>query len=336
MSDTATLTKATGARRGATVAFRTPGQFHRCWYPVALSSEIEAGQVVGAPFLDGRVVILRTADGEPRVLSAYCRHLGVDLSLGRMVDDELECPFHRWRYEGGGACVATASGDPAPKAARLFAYPTAESLGIIWAFNGEKAEYPVPRFTIDEEALAFEAFRNPVIMPLESSVVVLNAFDLQHFRVVHHMAIDVDLDAVVKQDSCLDYVAQIETEEFGAVTQQRRLWGVNTVTVEGARQNGRPIYLMHGALPTGEAETRGFLVVATPRQTEADSGDESSEQMLATARAFSLRLIEEDRPIFEGIRFRKDCLTGSDAFLAVGIHYLASFPQGHPGADFIR
>src|SRR5438105_5932851 len=118
-------------RRGTRIEFRGEDEFHQCWYPVALSAEIAAGSVAGAPFLDGRVVVYRTSDGIAHVHSAFCRHLGADLSLGRMVDDQLQCPFHFWRYDSGGACAHIPAGDAPPKQAKLFDYPTAESLGII-------------------------------------------------------------------------------------------------------------------------------------------------------------------------------------------------------------
>src|ERR1700677_2744792 len=101
--NTAPLVKT--SRRGATVTFRNEDEFHQCWYPVALSAEVAVGGVIGSPFLDGRVVVYRTSDGVAHVQSAYCRHLGADLSLGKVVDDRLQCPFHFWRYDTKGACV---------------------------------------------------------------------------------------------------------------------------------------------------------------------------------------------------------------------------------------
>ncbi len=321
------------ARRGAELTFRPADEFHQCWFPVALSAEVAVGQVIGAPFLDGRVVIYRTSDGAAHVLSAYCRHLGADLSIGKVVDDRLQCPFHYWRYEKGGACVDTAAGDPPPKAAKLHAYPTAESLGLIWAFNGETPLYPVPSFETPESQLVIDAFRNPAAMPVDAPVVFLNAFDIQHFRVVHGLEIDVDPDKVDQTDHGLRYFAQVETPEFGKVVQARRLWGVNTVTIASER-GGRTQYLMHSLCPVDQAATIGFVVTAATRDSAAPEALKT-EEMQAASREFVLRLINEDAPIFATIRLRKDCLTASDRFLAFGMDYIRRYPTAHPGRNMI-
>jgi phenylpropionate dioxygenase-like ring-hydroxylating dioxygenase large terminal subunit len=46
------------------------GGFSQCWYPVCLASEVASGEVIGADFLDGRVVVMRGADSVAQVLSA--------------------------------------------------------------------------------------------------------------------------------------------------------------------------------------------------------------------------------------------------------------------------
>jgi len=78
-------------------------------------------------------------------------------------------PFHHWRYDRTGRCVDVPAGDPPPAAARLFAFPTVESLGIIWAFNGIEPTYAVPTF--GEGPVALDSFRNPVTMKVASDTV---------------------------------------------------------------------------------------------------------------------------------------------------------------------
>ncbi len=322
--------------RGRKISLRGEDEFHQCWFPVALSSEVAVGQVIGAPFLDGRVVIYRTSDGAVHVHSAYCRHLGADLSIGKVVDDRLRCPFHFWRYDGKGVCAAVPAGDPPPRQARLFDYPAAESLGIIWAFNGETPIHPVPRFELDEEDLVVDAFRNPLAMQVDSSIVFLNGFDLQHFKAVHGMAMEVDESQVVEREHTLTFKVKVHTPEFGDVELERKLWGTSSVSVQSV-SDGRKVYLLHSLCPTSAHSTQGFLVNATPKVVTADPSElEAIQKILAQSHEYSLRLVNEDAPIFDTIRFRADCMTASDRFLAFGIRYIRNFPRAHPGRELIQ
>src|SRR5215813_6714502 len=72
------------------------GLFTQSWFPICLASDVGRGQIVGADFLGGRVVVFRTAAGTVRVLSAYCPHLGADLAAGDVYEDTIRCPFHHW------------------------------------------------------------------------------------------------------------------------------------------------------------------------------------------------------------------------------------------------
>lgn len=323
-------------RRGTKIEFRGADEFHQCWYPVALSSEVPEGSLIGAPFLDGRVIVYRTSDGVAHVKSAYCRHLGADLSVGRLVGDRIQCPFHFWRYDSTGACAEVPAGDPPPPNAKLFNYPTAESLGIIWAFNGDTPVYPAPHFeqSESEAGLVIDAFRNPLRMHVDSSIVFLNSFDLQHFRVVHGMPIEVDMTQVHEHDHTLSYEARVTAPEFGEVVQKRRLWGVNTVTI-ASETKGRTLYLMHSLCPVGQSATQGFLVSATPAAS-TEAGDSELKALLAQSRDYSLRLVNEDAPIFDTLSFRRDNMTASDRFLAYGIRYVRQYPRAHPGRELIR
>src|SRR5262245_50333787 len=44
------------------------GLFTESWFPICPSFEVTPGKVVGKSFLDGRVVVYRTDDGQPHVM----------------------------------------------------------------------------------------------------------------------------------------------------------------------------------------------------------------------------------------------------------------------------
>jgi phenylpropionate dioxygenase-like ring-hydroxylating dioxygenase large terminal subunit len=63
--------------------------FHQSWFPVALARELENGAVTGIDFLGTRAVMYRDPAGKPVVQSAWCPHLGADLSIGAPLDGRL-------------------------------------------------------------------------------------------------------------------------------------------------------------------------------------------------------------------------------------------------------
>ena len=76
------------------------------WYPVLLSNELAIGEVKPLRYFSRELAIWRGEDGKPRMLDAFCRHLGAHMGHGGKVHGNLlECPFHAWRYSGEDASV---------------------------------------------------------------------------------------------------------------------------------------------------------------------------------------------------------------------------------------
>ena len=135
-------------RRAPRVRNPVPGEgddglFTQSWFAICTSEELARSTVLGRDFLGGRVVAYRGEDGIARVRSAYCMHLGADLAAGKVTGNELRCPFHDWHYGPDGHCTRTGIGDPPPRGARLFSFPTCEKYGVVFAFNGVE-----PLFTL--------------------------------------------------------------------------------------------------------------------------------------------------------------------------------------------
>src|SRR3546814_7956123 len=69
-----------------------------------------------------------------RVLDAYCRHMGGDLSMGTVKGDDIACPFHDWRWGASGKCTAIPYARRVPPLARTRRWTTLERNGqlFIW------------------------------------------------------------------------------------------------------------------------------------------------------------------------------------------------------------
>ena len=51
------------------------------------------------------LVVFRTRSGEARVLDGVCPHLGADLAQGAVQGDDIQCPFHKWLFNGETGAV---------------------------------------------------------------------------------------------------------------------------------------------------------------------------------------------------------------------------------------
>ena len=96
------------------------------WYVAALDEEVR-DRPLGRTFLGEPVVLFRTADGRS-CLRRPLRHRHLPLSMGKIVDDVLQCHYHGLRFDGSGKCVRVPGQDhihkcPCPHLSRGRALP---------------------------------------------------------------------------------------------------------------------------------------------------------------------------------------------------------------------
>lgn len=289
--------------------------YHRSWFPVCLASELQESAVIGRPFLGTKVVAWRDAAGKPVVQQAWCPHIGADLSLGQIVEANLRCPYHHWSFDRGGACVRIPAGDKIPPAARLFTYPVEEAWGIIWAFNGETADFAPPRLPGAVEAeITYRAHvrghRN-----FDNWVAVSNGVDFQHLQTLHGMPRTMMPECLEVDPGGIEF--RVETPFY---LQHGRITGTNTFA-QHLRIGGNDMFQLFTGVPLGPNSSMGFYVVGVPRGHEARLDD---------VRAMVDRLNAEDQPVLETIRFRRGLLTASDRHLARYFKYVEEFPSFRP------
>ena len=116
------------------------------WYAMCLSTEVE-DKPIRVTALGNELVIYRTSDGTPVVMSDLCIHRGGALSDGWTKGDCIVCPYHGWEFDQEGACIkipANVPGRTIPQKARVDKYPTVERYGFIFAFLGDLPEEERP------------------------------------------------------------------------------------------------------------------------------------------------------------------------------------------------
>ncbi len=290
--------------------------FHQTWYPVALASEIDGGALKGQDLLGTRVIVYRDAQGKAVVQSAWCPHLGADLSVGQMVDGRVRCAYHHWSFDAGGRCVHIPTGDKIPPGARITTYPSAEAWGLIWAFNGETALFDPPGIPDAEEAGLVIETRRGAVRPIESWIGTSNGVDFQHLRTLHGLAAETPPLLEVRPYS-LDYC--METPHY---LQRGRITGANCFS-QHLRIQGVDMFMLFAAAAMARGKTMAYNVVGVLH------GPAAAPQ-LAAVKAMTDRLLAEDAPVLDTIRFRKGVLVASDRHLARYFRYVEEFPTAPP------
>src|SRR5450432_1701756 len=103
------------------------------WHAVVRASELKIGSTQSAKLLDRELVIWRSRDGVHAWLDV-CVHRGAKLSLGKVQNDCLICPYHGWTYDTAGQCT----GIPAhpsivpPGRAKTTVFQVREAYDLVW------------------------------------------------------------------------------------------------------------------------------------------------------------------------------------------------------------
>lgn len=116
------------------------------WHPVASVEQLGSAPILSVRLL-GEDLVLWRVDGNYHAWQDLCVHRGTRLSLGKIVDDCLMCPYHGWTYdqEGMRIHIPAHPNQKPPAKARVKRYQVRERYGLLWVCLGEPANDP-PRF----------------------------------------------------------------------------------------------------------------------------------------------------------------------------------------------
>lgn len=318
------------------------GLFTQSWFAVCLSSQARPGAIHSTEFLSGKVIVIRRGDGKPQVLSAYCLHMGADLSVAKLVDGQVRCPFHHWRYNDDGKCVRTGIGDPAPGRAQLFQFPTEERCGVIFAFNGETPLYPLPDpfAPYAEDELAWAVIKDPRgPWPVDPWVVRANTPDWQHFAFVHNMNWNESQRPTADSYRWGDYTVSLDTavslkeQPASSLEYHIQITGTSLWHHQGTL-NGR-WHMSMSALALPRAGWCDHYFVCAVRKGTTDEDRRAADAFLKELLDVFEKMLDEDDVILRGLRYKPGLLTEADAALARYLQYVERFPRANPARDFI-
>ncbi|MBN2047655.1 MAG: aromatic ring-hydroxylating dioxygenase subunit alpha [Anaerolineaceae bacterium] len=165
------------------------------WYAVLESREVKKGKMIGVKRMGERLLFWRKKDGTIACLKDQCPHRGVQLSIGKIVDEHIQCPFHGLEFDETGACQYVPSLGKAAESTEKYnanTYPVREAHGFIYIFWGDaKAGEPLPDI-LWFDSIPDGEFSSATIVdhwPVHYSRVLENQLDVAHLWLVHRTTI---------------------------------------------------------------------------------------------------------------------------------------------------
>lgn len=118
------------------------------WHAVAISKEI-GRKPIRIMFQRDPIVLFRGAEGISALIDR-CPHRLVELSKGKVVSGEIECPYHGWRFNKGGHCTAIPGHLGKTPRYRVKPYRVEEHEGAVFISNGTPASAPYIHCMMDQ------------------------------------------------------------------------------------------------------------------------------------------------------------------------------------------
>jgi len=150
------------------------------WHPVLPAKQLRR-RPVAVRLHATNLVLFRTASGQIGALEDRCPHRRMKLSLGRVIGDRLQCPYHGWTFDCHGAGESPAT----PKLhATARSLEAREELGVIWVKSAE-SQPEFPRFPTLQGDGYFHlcTLHHEVKAPLE--VTLDNFCEIEHTPTTH-------------------------------------------------------------------------------------------------------------------------------------------------------
>ena len=107
------------------------------WYVAGFKTEI-GRDLLARTFLNKRVVMYRTLDGQVVALQDRCPHRSFPLSRGQLNGDEIICGYHGFKYNSTGDLVSIPSQKQCPHGIGIQTYRLVEKGPLVWIWLGKQ------------------------------------------------------------------------------------------------------------------------------------------------------------------------------------------------------
>ncbi|MEM6941613.1 MAG: aromatic ring-hydroxylating dioxygenase subunit alpha [Pseudomonadota bacterium] len=293
------------------------------WWCAAFASEVTE-KPMGRWLLELPIVLYRLPDGTPVALDDRCPHRWAPLSQGKVIGNQLQCPYHGMTFGPDGTCTNVPTQDNVPKNARVNSYPLRESGNYIWIWMGDPEKIDCEPIDMSYTTDPAWSYVNGYYEVSANWVLIReNVMDLTHIAYLHadtfqqgdwnvapHVSMDGDT-IVYRQDFDPSPLSPLFCAGFGfkdgKVVKREQEGRMPTLAVSfsdwcvhdiDAKPGERVDYLVRGAhvvTPGKRGKTHYFWGAAfdVPKITE---------EVAAKTTASITRAFDEDRALLEAMQ----------------------------------
>jgi phenylpropionate dioxygenase-like ring-hydroxylating dioxygenase large terminal subunit len=249
------------------------------WYAGMLSSDLKVNSLKHQTILNQPIVFYRDSKKVVHALRDICPHRGIPLSYGRVVDDQVECPYHGWKFNCSGECTEipslTADQPMDTKKIRVKNYQTYEVAGIIWVFipdeNHAANENSAKPFFEELVLKTPPKLESVVIFPCHLDHAVIGLMDPAHGPFVHKSWLWRSEKTILEKKKAfgpVEYGFQMRRHRPSANSKAYKIFGgdrstqitfcLPSVRVEHILSGKKNFYSFTALTPISEKETRVF------------------------------------------------------------------------------
>jgi phenylpropionate dioxygenase-like ring-hydroxylating dioxygenase large terminal subunit len=288
------------------------------WYIAAFASDI-GRRLTARTLLSEPVVLYRRVDGKVVALEDRCPHRRISLSLGRLIEDRVQCGYHGLEFDDRGVCVRIPGQDTIPPRACIRAFSTVERDGFVWIWLGNPAAADPANVPSYPRCQNPRLAGKPMEVYVKSNALFLieNVLDLSHIAFVHLRTVGssyvanftpqtqvseqlVEVTRVMNNVENPPLYKQALHFDFGDRVQRIRFWpGGNiqlhiTITPAGVKDPAqvRNLHVMSPVTP--ETERSHFQFIGMYR--DFDIGNEALTEFIGEQ---FLNTVLEDKAIIE-------------------------------------
>lgn len=162
------------------------------WYAIMESKEVKQ-KPVGVTRMNEKLVLWRDTSGKLNCIYDQCCHRGASLALGCVKENEIECPFHGFTYDGSGKVTTIPANGKSAKVAgryKVHGYRVKEEYGLIWLWYGDQFDeniIDIPFFEDLKKGFCYKTFSE--VWDVHYTRAIENQLDVVHLPFVHETTI---------------------------------------------------------------------------------------------------------------------------------------------------